>query len=149
MWQGGPLGPLIFGLILQPVLEHAEAVAAAAPLEVYRNDVSICIAVRSRGSHHPRLAISRHVPLGTHAPGPGGFGPVHTGGGHCALVVVTVAVLPDREFNLAGRPDATRPFQGAGRQPLVEPWGRSSMSFQNGPPLRRSRRQYASAVMCI
>lgn len=39
--QGDPLGPLLFALTLQPVLERADAAEEGAPLAAYLDDVSI------------------------------------------------------------------------------------------------------------
>ena len=39
--QGDPLGPLLFALTLQPVLEQVDAACAEAPLVWYMDDMNI------------------------------------------------------------------------------------------------------------
>ena len=55
--QGDPLGPLLFALALQPVLERTEAAAPDAPLVSYLDDISIVGAVAPGAAAFRRLCV--------------------------------------------------------------------------------------------
>lgn len=55
--QGDPLGPLLFALTLQPVLQRVQDASAAAPLVAYLDDVQILGHVREGAAAFRRLCI--------------------------------------------------------------------------------------------